>query len=116
MTRLKLKYQKRALCRKNLTLQGRQKLTNVCQILTPITGLFVVQSLKNLGESSMRAVLDKTLYIPVPFLFNVPYMPLQSLVSYFNISDCDQWYLYDFASDASEDTRHFWGMNRGDIA
>lgn len=76
LTRLKLKYQKRALCRKNLTLQGRQKLTNVCQILTPITGLFVVQSLKNLGENSMRAVLDKTLYIPVPFLFNVPYMPL----------------------------------------
>ena len=61
----------------------------------------------------MKAVLDKTLYIPVPYLFNVPYMPLQSLVSYFNISDCNQWYMYDFDKDAPADTREFWGENAG---
>ena len=87
--------------------------TNICQILTPIIGLFVVHALRKLGESSLDMFTDRSLYIPIPYIFNIPYKPFQALASYFNISDCNQWYLFDFAEEATSDTREFWGENRG---
>lgn len=103
----------RALFRKNLTLQKRQMGTNICQVLTPIIGLMVVHALRTLGESSMDMFTNRSLYIPIPYLLNIPYKPFQALSSYFNISDCRQWYLYDFASDSTPETRDFWGENKG---
>lgn len=108
-----MKYQKRALFRKNLTLQKRQVGTNICQILTPIIGLFVVHALRQLGESSIDMFTDRSLYIPIPYIFNIPYKPFQALSNHFNISDCLQWYLYDFASNATTQTRDFFGTNPG---
>ncbi len=67
----------------------RQVGTNICQILTPIIGLFVVHALRTLGESSLDMITEKALYIPIPYLFNIPYKPLQVLADYFDISDCN---------------------------
>jgi hypothetical protein len=38
----KFKYQRKALLRKTLSLQWRQKWTNVCQIISPILGMLIV--------------------------------------------------------------------------
>lgn len=108
-----MKYQKRALFRKNLTLQGRQVGTNICQILTPIIGLFVVHMLRIQGESSLDMITDRALYIPIPYIFNIPYKPFQTLASYFNITDCLSWYLTDFSPSATPESRNFFGRNTG---
>ena len=72
-----------------------------------------MHALRHLGESSLDMFTDRSLYIPIPYLFNIPYKPFQALSSYFNISDCNQWYLYDFAKEATQDTKEFWGENKG---
>ena len=103
--KLKIKYQIRGLFRKNATLQKRQVGTNICQILTPVIGLFVVHALRQLGESSLDMVTGRSLYIPIPYIFNIPYKPFSALTQQFSISDCDQWYLYDFDEKATNETR-----------
>ena len=89
MFKQKIKYQMRALCRKNATMQKRQVGTNICQIITPIMGLFVVHVLRQLGESNLNMVTNKALYIPIPYLLNIPYKPFAALGQFFNISDCN---------------------------
>jgi hypothetical protein len=45
----KFKYQRKALFRKTLSLQWRQKWTNVCQIISPILGMLIVVLFKEIG-------------------------------------------------------------------
>jgi hypothetical protein len=81
--------------------------------MTPIIGLFVVHALRQLGESSLDMLTDRSLYIPIPYIFNIPYKPFHTLQDYFKISDCLQWYLFDYPASATPETRAFFGHNRG---
>ena len=88
-------------------------MTNVCQILAPIFGLLLVYALKAMGSSNMEILSGRSLYLPVPFIFNIPYKPFSSLGQYFNISECHQWYMYQFAENVDEQSKEFWGHNEG---
>ena len=69
----KIIYQRRALLRKNATLQWRQKWTNLCQIFTPIIGLLNIIIVQQLAKENLDKLADKVIYIPFPFLFGLNY-------------------------------------------
>jgi hypothetical protein len=32
--------------------------------------------------------------LPVPFIYNFPLKPLASFGMFFNVTECDEWYMY----------------------
>jgi len=91
----------------------RQVGTNICQVLTPIFGLLVVVAMKEVGGSNLQYIGDLHIYVPIPQMFHLPYKPLSSLGKVFNVSECDQWYLYSFDHGASQESKDFFGYNTG---
>lgn len=85
----KIKYQRRALMRKNLTLQMRMIGTNLCQIVTPILVLLIVLILKQVSKSNIEFMAEFSLYLPIPFFFHLPYEPLSNFGKVFNITECE---------------------------
>lgn len=61
----------RALFRKNLTLQGRQKFTNLCQIVTPILVIVILVILRKIIQAKIGDDTTVVEFIPtVPFPLN----------------------------------------------
>ena len=109
----KISYQRRALFRKSVSLQMRQIGTNICQLLTPIISLLLIILLKGIAQSNISKYIDAPIYSGLPYIFNIPLYSIGQLGVLFNLTSCDQWYLYDFEDDASELTKEFWGHNEG---
>ena len=94
-------YQLRALLRKSVTLQLRQKGTNCCQICTPILCLLLVYLMKEIAGSQ----LENNENIPVqletmPRILNPPLVPNQVIYNLMglDVTSCEQWYYYDIDS------------------
>jgi hypothetical protein len=53
--------------------------------------------------------------VPVPFIYNIPLKPLSNFPDsmVFNVSDCNEWYLYRFNESATDEDREFFGSNTG---
>lgn len=51
--------------------------------------------------------------MPIPWFHNLPFKALTSFKSLIHITDCHQWYMFDFGPEATEDDRKFVGQNRG---
>ncbi len=68
--------------------------------------MIVESQIKNTGLS----VKNK-----MPFLFNLPiYSKFQYTKDLIKISNCEEWYLYDFGPDAQDQaSREFFGYNDG---
>ena len=50
----------------------------------------------------------------MPFLFNVPiYSKLKFTKDIIKIDNCEEWYLYDFGKNATDQDREFFGFNEG---
>ena len=91
----KVGYQRRALFRKNLTLQWRMKWTNLIQILFPIISLILVYIIKMMGVTIMESQgIDKMIYLPFPFVLGFDYRTIASIVGFFNVTNCNVWYMY----------------------
>lgn len=58
-------------------------------------------------------IASSSFYIPIPFIFNIPYKPFSALGMFFNITDCNQWYMYQFEDNVPEADKLFWGENKG---
>ena len=43
-------------------------------------------------------------------MLNIPYSTIGGLGLLFNVTSCDQWYMYEFKNSGS---REFWGKNTG---
>jgi hypothetical protein len=52
--------------------------TNLCQLVTPIIVLLIVLLLKQVSKSNIEFMAEFVLYLPVPFLFHIPYEPLSN--------------------------------------
>lgn len=86
-------YQIRALFRKSLTLQLRQKGTNCFQILTPILCLLLVFLMKSIAETQLSK--DNTSPVQLesfPRFLNPPLIPSYLLYAFagLGISTCEQ--------------------------
>jgi len=98
--------QSRALLQKNFALQSKQKGTNICQILIPLSCLVITLIFKLLAKQELNKIY--TFDVGMPYFFNVPYSKVynQSL-SPLKTSTCLEWYLYDFKNDASQETKSY---------
>ena len=51
---------------------------------------------------------------PVPFLVNFPLEPVTKLVDkYIHVSDCQEWYMFQFDANVSASEREYFGHNEG---
>lgn len=95
-------YQMRALFRKSITLQLRQKGTNVCQILTPILCLVLVYLMKEIAGTQLEnRAQDPVDLETTPRILNPPLVPNYVLYQMIglDVDNCEQWYLYDTKSN-----------------
>jgi hypothetical protein len=65
-------YPYRALLRKNVTIQSRQKGTNCCQIFTPILVMLIMVILQFVIKSELGGSTKPILTVPTPYVLNVP--------------------------------------------
>ena len=92
----KLTFQRRALMRKNITLQWKQKWTNLWQFFAPVMGLIIVAIIREIGRLGILSVGDKVLFIPFPQIFGLNFRGLGSMLNFLAVRNCHQWYMYDF--------------------
>lgn len=99
---------------KNIQLISRQKGSIICQIITPILCLGFIALIKLIVEENLSKT-GLTLKIQQPILFNIPiYQKLQYSNQPVRITNCDEWYLYDYDKDTPEEDKQFFGYNEGD--
>lgn len=99
---------------KNFNLLTKQTGTMVCQIITPIICLgfvFLIQII-------VQANITKTAYgvkFDTPIFFN---LPIYSRLAYaklpIRVTNCDEWYLFDFSEDTPLEDKVFFGENDGE--
>lgn len=108
--------QLKALMIKNLNLLSKQKSTLICQIITPVLCLSLVYLIKFLVETN----IDKTTYgmkMNFPFIFNIPvYQRTRQAWLPIRITNCNEWYLYDFDQNITKEDIEFFGSNPGDLS
>jgi hypothetical protein len=39
--------------------------------------------------------------LPIPFIFNIPLKPLRAFGQFFNVTECDEWYMFQFDNETS---------------
>lgn len=114
LLRQKTQYQIRALFIKNYKLQARQVLTNVLQIATPIMGLMVLMFIREAVVESTSLFANQEINVPIPFYYNLPLKALSGLGVLFNVTDCDEWYMYSFNNETTtQEDIDYVGFNEG---
>mmetsp|Transcript_30150 Transcript_30150/g.29445 ORF Transcript_30150/g.29445 Transcript_30150/m.29445 type:complete len:447 (+) Transcript_30150:387-1727(+) len=61
----------------------------------------------------MEGTVDKVIYVPFPYVYSLDYKTLASVIGFFNVTDCNQWYMYEFEKDLPQSDREFFGHNYG---
>lgn len=111
-----MKSQFNGLLIKNFNLLTKQTGTMICQIITPIICLAFVYLIQLIVEAN----IGKTAYgvkFDYPLLFNVPFYQKTAYSSLpIKVQNCDEWYLYDFDKDISQEDIDFFGYNNGNEA
>ena len=83
------------------------------KVLTPLICLSIVLIVKQVSNDLFQG---KTYNMPIPLPFNLP--TINSYFSFsglpFKLKTCQQWYLYDFDENSSQETIDFIGMNPGE--
>lgn len=98
---------------KNFYLFKKQKGSIICQILTPILCLFFVWLIQYIIS---RFIKSSTLPLDMkfPFIFNLPlYQRTKQSKLGLQALNCDEWYLFDFTDDISNEDKEFFGFNSG---
>jgi hypothetical protein len=57
--------------------------------------------------------MNKPIKFPIPIFYNLPMKPLASFGVMFNVTDCMEWYMYQFDSDVPQEDRDYFGQNSG---
>ena len=52
---------------------------------------------------------DKLFYIPFPYIFNLDYRTVSNVLGYFDISTCNQWYMFSFDKNVSAADLEYFG-------
>ena len=51
--------------------------------------------------------------MPIPFYYNLPLKALSSLGMFFNVTNCNEWYMYSFDEGTTQQDRDYFGFNEG---
>lgn len=71
-------------------------MTNVLQITVPIMCLLIMMFLSEAVVQSSQVFANKEIAVPIPHYYNLPLKALSSLGTLFNVTSCDEWYMYSF--------------------
>ena len=70
-----------------------------------------------LGEAvvqSSQVFANKEIAVPIPHYYNLPLKALSALGMIFNVTSCDEWYMYSFnKSTTTQEDRDYFGFNEG---
>jgi len=84
------------------------------QIVCPIFGLACVAILRSCIMANADVLANLNIAVPVPFVYNIPLKPLSNFDSIiFNVTDCNEWYMYKFEDSVPTSDRLFFGSNPG---
>ena len=95
--------------RKNITLQWKQKWTNLWQFFAPVMGLIIVAIIREIGRLGILSVGDKVLFIPFPQIFGLNFRGLGTMLNFLAVRNCHQWYMYEFDKTLSKEDRRYFG-------
>ena len=82
-------------------MQSRQTMTNVLQLLVPIICLIIQIFLTEAMVEGSSLFLNQELNFPIPYFYNIPLKPLSSLGLVYNVSSCNEWYMYSFNNEVA---------------
>lgn len=89
-------------------------MTTIMQIVCPIFGLACVAILRSIAQANAEVVANLNIMVPVPFVYNIPLKPLSNFESIiFNVTDCNEWYMYSFNDSVPDSDRQYFGTNEG---
>lgn len=110
----KTQFQRRALCYKLLTLQYRQMFSTFLLLFVPTFGLAMIAFLRSITTANQDTLANISIHVPVPYFYNIPLQPLSTFEGVlFNVTDCNEWYMFSFADNVSEEDRSYFGRNEG---
>lgn len=93
---------------------NRSRIENLVQIIFPLFGLTILNLLRNAAQANAQTLANIEINVPIPFFYNIPMKPLSNFeVAVFNVSDCNEWYLYRYGGEATEEDREYFGRNEG---
>lgn len=77
-------------------------------------GLACVHLLRAAVLANAEVLANTNIAVPIPFIYNIPMKPLSNFESIvFNISDCNEFYSFDFEESATDEDRIYFGENNG---
>lgn len=83
-------------------------------MLVPLFSLLVICFLRKVVLANADFISNTEIRLPVPFFYNIPLRPLSQLPgSIFNVTDCNEWYMYQFKDSVSAEDKKFFGFNEG---
>ena len=85
----------------------------MAQICVPIFGLMCMSFLRDAILSNSDMLANKDFNQPIPYIYNIPLAPLAKLGQFFNVSECDEWYMYQFDENTKPEDKEYFGYNEG---
>lgn len=79
----------------------------------PFICLALLMFIRSIGVMLVEKSLDKLLYLPFPYIFNLDYKTLTTSLDSFSVTSCEQWYMHTFDPTVSQKDREFFGHNSG---
>ena len=106
----------KALFLKNYNLLKRQKVSLICQTITPLLCLgfmFLIKILINENIDKIPTIKKNDLL----YILNLPKIDSLNTIENFPLKTdtCEEWYLYSFDSGISESDKLFFGRNEGEL-
>lgn len=89
-------------------------LTNTLQLTMPIVALCIMVFMREALVESTSLFSNQEITVPIPFYYNLPLKALTTLGQYFNVTDCNEFYLYSFNKEtATKEDEDYFGANEG---
>lgn len=79
----------------------------------PIFGLVCLVFLREAVLANADVLANKTISLPIPYIYNLPMKPLAAFGEFFNVTECDEWYMFQFDTNITADDKNFFGHNEG---
>ena len=84
-------------------------------MLVPLWSLLVICFLRKVVLANSEFISNTEIRLPVPFFYNIPLRPLSNMPgTIFNVTDCNEWYMYHFADSVTSEDKSFFGFNEGE--
>jgi hypothetical protein len=84
-------------------------------MLVPLWSLLVICFLRKVVLANSEFISNTEIRLPVPFFYNIPLRPLSNMPgTIFNVTDCNEWYMYHFTDNVTSEDKSFFGFNEGE--